>query len=199
MKIIMPKKILKRTVIAGIVSLPLLMFIFPQWFPGTLNSVKDFEIDLLNSIDEPDIRDREPGKAYPEGYKVEFYHIVSDQFNYHSFENFWTTRPHEKLYIQEIAWEWEEESGIFAQNVSENFTENQWLYAINGWHIFFTNHIPDNINFAKMFRKKKIGEIFPFRLVIRYRFDDEPEIIQVLEYQVTARKGRYRRTYTFLF
>jgi hypothetical protein len=50
-----------------------------------------------------------------------------------------------------------------------------------------------------MFREKKIGEVFPFRLTIRYQFNDEPETVQILEYLVIARKGRYERTYTFLF
>jgi hypothetical protein len=46
-----------------------------------------------------------------------------------------------------------------------------------------------------MFRKKQIGEVFPFRVTIRYRFDDEPETVQVLEYRVTARKGSYESPY----
>jgi hypothetical protein len=55
------------------------------------------------------------------------------------------------------------------------------------------------IDFIGMFQKKKIGEVFPFRLTIRYQFDDEPEIVQALEYQVTARKGRHEYKRAFLF
>jgi hypothetical protein len=76
MKIIVPKKILKRAVIAGIIILPLLILIFPDWFPGIRYPIKDFEIDLLNSVDKPDIEDREPGVEYPEGFRIEFYHIT---------------------------------------------------------------------------------------------------------------------------
>jgi hypothetical protein len=77
MKIIMPKKILKRVIIACIVILTLLMFLFPQWFPGILYPVKDFDIHLVNSVGEPNIRDRKPGEEYLEGFAIIFRHTDS--------------------------------------------------------------------------------------------------------------------------
>jgi hypothetical protein len=202
MKIIMPKKILKRVIIAGIVILPLLMFLFPQWFPGILYPVKDFDIHLVNSVGEPDIRDRKPNEKYPEGFTIILRHNSSSQFTFKSAENFYGTKPRKKLYIKEIAWEWEGGSGVFTQDILEEFTEIEWSHPENGWHCISwvtVGFVPDEIDFIKMFRKKKIGEVFPFRLVMRYYFDGEPERVQILEYQVTTRKGAYSETRAFVF
>jgi hypothetical protein len=198
-KKISPKKILAWTVIAGSIILLLLLVLRPEWFPGILYPAKDFDLELLNPVSEPDLRDRDPGESYPEGFFVIFRHDVSSQFTHASSEFFFVNRPRKELYIKEAAWEWAGGSGIFAQDVLEDLTEVDWLRSENGWKALYFYFIPDNIPFIRMFRKKKIGEVFPFRLTIRYRLDDEPEIVQALEYQVTARKGRYERTYTFLF
>jgi hypothetical protein len=202
MKIIVPKKILKRIIIAGIVILPLLMFLFPQWFPGILYPIKDFEIISVNPVDKPDIRDRELGKVYPEGFYIGFRHISSSQFTFKSVESYIGTKPRRKLYIKEIAWEWERGSGVFTRNFLHEFSETAWSHPENGWHCISwvtVGLVPDEIDFIKIFRKKKMGEVFPFQLVIRYHFDDEPETVQILDYQITARRGKYRPTYLFLF
>jgi hypothetical protein len=182
------KKILKRAIITGIVILPLLMFLFSQWFPGILYPTKDFDIHLVNSVDEPDIRDRKPGEEYLEGFAIIFRHTDS-QFAFRSYEFFYGTKPREKLYIKEIAWEWEEGSGVFTRDFLDEFSEMDWSHPENEWHCIpwlNAGFVPYNIDFIKMFQKKKIGEVFPFRLVMRYHFDDEPETIQILEYQATG-------------
>jgi hypothetical protein len=187
---------------AGMLVLLLLMFAYPQWFPGILYPVKDFDLELLNPVDELDLRGREPGKAYPEGFVVWFRHSsAASQFTFQAYESYIGTRPRKKLYIKEIAWEWEGASGFFVRDFLHEFSEGAWSHPENGWHCisWVVGIIPDPIPFIRMFQKKKIGEVFPFRLTIRYRLDDEPEIVQVLEYRVTARKGRYEPTYTFLF
>jgi hypothetical protein len=202
MKKIMTKKILKRTIIAGIILLlPLAMLWHPEWFPGILYPIKDFDINLLNSADEPPMRDREPGREYPEGFVIIFHHTALSQFAFRSYNFFYGKRPREKLFIKEVAWEWEGGSGVFTQDFLHEFSEGVWARPENGWHCvsWMVGFTPYEINFIKMFKKKKLGDIFPFRLVIRYRFDNEPETVQVLEYQVTAQRGAYRPTYlTFL-
>jgi hypothetical protein len=193
--------VVKIVVVAGILVLLLLMFVYPQWFSGIRYPIKDFDIEILDPVDEPDIRNREPGEAYPEGFTVWFYHDVSSQFTFQAYENYFGTRPRKKLYIKEISWEWEGGSGVFVRDFLDEFSEEDWSHPENGWHCisYVVGIIPDNISFIRMFREKEIGEVFPFRLTIRCHFDDEPKTVQVLEYRVTDRKGRYEPTYTFLF
>jgi hypothetical protein len=199
MKKMSRKKIVTWAVIAAIIVLLLLLPSHPQWLPGILYPVKDFDFEPVNPLHEPDIRKREPGKIYPEGFSIIIRHDVTSQFTHATHEFFIGTRPFKNLYVKEAAWEWEGESGIFARDVLEDLTEVDWSRSENGWKELFLYVIPDDIPFIRMFGKKKVGEVFPFRLTIRYRLDDGPEIIQTLDYQVIARKGRYERTYTFLF
>jgi hypothetical protein len=201
MKKIMTKKMLKRSIIAGIIILPLAMLWHPEWFPGILYPIKDFDIHLLNSAGNPNIRDREPGREYPEGFAIIFGRDGSSQFTFATYEHFYGKQSYEKLYIKEVAWEWEGGSGVFTQDFLHEFSEGAWAHPENGWHCvsWLVGFLPYHIDFIKMFRKKKLGDIFPFRIVIRYRFDNGPETVQVLEYQVTAQKGAYSPTYWWVF
>jgi hypothetical protein len=42
------------------------------------------------------------------------------------------------------------------------------------------------VNYGKLFKGKKMGDVFYVDLILRYSFDDEPEVVEVLRYQVVA-------------
>jgi hypothetical protein len=65
----------------------------------------------------------------------------------------------------------------------------------NGWYC--TNRIRSNgikgyVNFEKVFKGKKAGDEFYVDFILRYSFDDEPEIVQVIKYKVSTTKGEFR-------
>lgn len=48
------------------------------------------------------------------------------------------------------------------------------------------------VNLHKIFKGKKLGDEFDFALKIIYSIDDEPEILQIINYRMLVYKNRLR-------
>ena len=129
------------------------------------------------------------GAKYPQTFKF-YFSRAGNSFQYYFVPTIFVNKPYRVLHIKEMKYEWENNTGIFFENrsfelpVRYYITQNDW-YWLGGIADFF------NINFEKIFKGKKQGDKFLFRLIIIYSLDDEPENTQVLEYNVTAIKGEY--------
>ena len=137
---------------------------------------------------------RQPGNRF----KAEFYPI------------FLTKKNYSNLYINKIIYVYEEKEIIALQDANftlspdiRNMGDNKdgWItngtyYWMNGWCANPENwkdksKLWPKINFEKIFKKKKPGDTFPFRVRIIYRFDDEEEKQLDIDFIVTTFKGEY--------
>ena len=137
---------------------------------------------------------RQPGNCF----KAEFWPV------------FLTKKNYSNLYINKIIYIYEEKEIIALQNA--NFTlssdirkmgeyKNGWItngtyYTMNGWSAEPENwkdksKLWPETNFEKIFKKKKPGDEFPFKVRIIYRFDDEEEKQLDIDFIVTTFKGEY--------
>jgi len=89
-----------------------------------------------------------------------------------------------------MKYEWENNAGMFLEGESLELPVANYV-AQNGWYWLGEGVDFFNVNFEKIFEGKKPGDEFLFRLTLIYSLDDEPENTQVLEYNVTALKGKY--------
>jgi hypothetical protein len=123
---------------------------------------------------------------------------------------FLTKKNYSNLYINKIIYIYEEKEIVALQDA--NFTlppdiitmgdpkygwiTNGTYYWMNGWCAKPENwkdksKLWPETNFEKIFKKKKPGDKFPFRIRIIYRFDDEEEKQLDTDFIVTTVKGRY--------
>ena len=137
---------------------------------------------------------RQPGNRF----KAEFYPI------------FLTKKNYSNLYINKIIYIYEETEIIALQDANFTLSPNiinmddygdGWItngtyYWMNGWCAKPENwkdksKLWPETNFEKIFKKKKPGDTFPFRVRIIYRFDDEEEKQLDIDFIVTTFKGEY--------
>jgi hypothetical protein len=104
-------------------------------------------------------------------------------------------KPYNVLHIKELRYEWEGNRGVFAKERSIRIaadrytTKNGWYWY--GWLGNFFECDFFKCNFEKLFVGKEPGDVFKLRLELEYSFDDEPENMQILEYNVKVFKGEY--------
>jgi hypothetical protein len=111
-----------------------------------------------------------------------------------------TDRRYKVVRIKKISYEWEDNIGNFLKK-NEYYRFRLTGYKTDlkdGWYIGYT---PDfsGFNPEKLFKGKKIGDVFKFYLNVVYSFDDEPENIQILEYNVNVTKGEYRSFWSGIY
>ena len=111
-----------------------------------------------------------------------------------------TDRRYKVVRIKKISYEWEDNIGNFLKK-NEYYRFRLTGYKTDlkdGWYIGYT---PDfsGFNPEKLFKGKKIGDVFKFDLKVVYSFDDEPENIQILEYNVNVTKGEYRSFWSGIY
>jgi hypothetical protein len=221
------KRKMMRVLLICVICILVPLFIFePQLFPGIRYPLVDFEIEEVNPVDRDNWRVdyREAGVAYPEGFAVGFAPYGGEQFKRHSGEYAVSSKPYRKLYIRRISYEGGGSRGIFAENITQTFSgvciKNtiyffsgeviEWSYDIpsrlkwwtqydNGWYDAYFGYISDEVNFHRIFKRKRPGDKFVFKIVYEYRWDDGPMMTQELIYNVKAVKGAYRIPNTFLF
>lgn len=123
-----------------------------------------------------------------------------------------TKKNYSNLYINKIIYIYDEKEIIALQDA--NFTlspdiinmddyRDGWItngtyYWMNGWCAKPENwkdksKLWSETNFEKIFKKKKPGDAFPFRVRIIYRFDEEEEKQLDIDFIVTAFKGNMFR------
>jgi hypothetical protein len=201
-----------------IIIIMVLYFLVPELFLGIRYPAVDYEIEAVNPVDENPRWDyREEGKKYPEGFAIGFGTYGFEQFKRYSFEHIVSTTPYQKLYIKEISYEGGGGKGVFTTNILKEFSgicindiiyeftglmikrddyipheKNWWMKYENGWYDTYFNIITDEINFHKIFKGKKVGDIFVFKIICEYIWDNGPLITQTLTYNVKAKKGKYR-------
>jgi hypothetical protein len=220
----MKKKKRIRILVISVIFIVLLLFIFePRLFPGIRYPLVDFKIEEVNPIDGKQRIDyRKAGVEYPEGFAVGFGSLGGEQFKRSSVEYVVSSRPYQKLYIKRISYEGGGGSGVFAENISQSFSGirinntlyyfsgliTEWSYDIpsklkwwnkydNGWYDAYFGYISDKINFHRIFKHKKPGDTFIFKIIYEYRWDDGPMMTQELTYNVETVKGVYWPPNTF--
>jgi len=97
-------------------------------------------------------------------------------------------KPYEVLYIKEISCEWEGNTCILLR--ARKFRLTDEYRTRDGWYLHPSVYF-FKFNPKPLFKGKKIGDEFKFRLKFIYSFDDEPENIQFLEYNVEVYKDKY--------
>ncbi|MCR5318968.1 MAG: hypothetical protein K6E22_12135 [Treponema sp.] len=137
---------------------------------------------------------RQPGNSF----KAEFFPVFLTKKNYSS------------LYVKKIAYIYEEKEIIQLEDVkfklspdiiSMDVYKDGWItngtyYWMNGWDAKPENwkdksKLWPETNFEKIFKNKKVGDEFPFKVRIVYHFDDEEEKQLDIDFIVTTLKGEY--------
>lgn len=137
---------------------------------------------------------RQPGNSF----KAEFY------------PEFLTKKNYSDLYIKKIIYIYEKKQFVVLQNAKfvlspdirsigdykDGWITNGTYYWMNGWTAKPENwkdksKLWPETNFEKIFKKKKVGDKFPFKVRIIYHFDEEEEKQLDVDFEVTALRGSY--------
>jgi hypothetical protein len=144
-------------------------------------------------IDNPPSRAEErlaAGAAYPQVFTI-FRPGVANSFTQKFLASLFVNNPYTKLYIYKMTGEWDTGNYIFLTDKVYNLDPEDYKTG-NGWYwrgeINFIRLC--EVNLEKIF-KKKLGDIFYFKFTIEYSFNNEPAAVQIIEYEVVAKKGRY--------
>jgi hypothetical protein len=134
------------------------------------------------------------GAAYPEAFII----TLKQSDNDFKVSDNWTifvNKPYKILHINELRYEWEDNNGIFSKGQSIGMAVDRYV-AKDGWYwygwlgdLFECDFF--ECNPEKLFTGKELGDEFKLRLELVYSFDDEPENMQILEYNVEVYKGEY--------
>jgi hypothetical protein len=112
---------------------------------------------------------------------------------------------YQKLHIKEMSYEWEGNTGIFLKDKSWDslYTKNEkrtynFYDSLTGEYTYrlfeIEQYISEDVDFNKLFKGKKRGDVFRYTVTVVYSLDDEPESTQILEYNVEVLLGRYMAT-----
>ena len=123
-----------------------------------------------------------------------------NSFKYNFYTRIFVNKPYRVLHIKEMKYEWENNKGVLLKDRSFDLFVSQYVHnEQNDWYwlagIGIRGFFHFKVNFEKIFKGKESGDEFLFRLILIYSFDDDPENTQVLEYNVTAVKGKYEHLY----
>ncbi len=142
--------------------------------------------------------------------------VAGNNFKYDFDIRVFTKKAYKSLFIKEISYAFEGETGrflknakfILPKNVCGADEEGAFPYWVTDSAHYWTCTVfmkPANkmkmlprVNFEKVFKKKKPWETFPFTLKIVYQFDDEDVKTLELEYDVHALEGKYVSPFMFL-
>jgi hypothetical protein len=129
------------------------------------------------------------GDRYPEAITFLFSQ-AGNSFEAYFVPTIFVQKPYRKFYLHEMSFEFDENNDVVSSarlfSLSDGYIErNGWFWRGGIGQDFF------HVNFEKLFKDKKPGDKFLFRIILRYSFDTEAEILQILEYTVTAAKGEY--------
>lgn len=131
----------------------------------------------------------EMGDRYSENITF-FFSQAGNTFEAYFIPTIFVKKPYKEFYLHEMRFEYDNNNDIVLTD--KLFSLPDEYIAKNGW--FWKGGIGKDffyINFEKLFKNKKPGDKFLFKIILRYSFDREPEISQVLEYTVTVIKGEY--------
>ena len=109
---------------------------------------------------------------------------------------FFVNKQYNVLHIKELRYEWEGNRGILAKGQKIELWQELYVAEGDGYYYYWIPNFVEcdffKCNFAKLFVGKEIGDVFRLRLELVYSFDDEPEKMQILEYNVKVFKGGYK-------
>lgn len=125
---------------------------------------------------------------------------------------FLTKKAYSQIYINKIMYIYENNNITVLENAiftfpdkiiksTKELNEIGWLtngeyYCLNGWSAEPENwkdkaKLWPETNFSKIFKDKKVGDEFSFKIMIYYQFDSEEMKLITLDFKVTAAKGRF--------
>jgi hypothetical protein len=184
-----------------IIALPVLIivsFVFTSCatlFRGILFPRVFFTFEQVDPPEPPSSVDKilDEADKYPQTVR---FLIMQDgiSFKKHFLKFILVRAPYTQWHLREVRCEWENKSallgitGEYYMNVDEYKSKNGWYCTAN----VRSNGINRFVNFEKVFKGKKAGDEFYVDFILRYSFDDEPEIVQVIKYKVSTTKGESR-------
>jgi len=130
------------------------------------------------------------GAAYPQPIIVYIRKKGPNHFEMFFATTIFVNKPYDTLHIKEMSYEWEGNTGVFVKEQNFKIFTNRYVTNDNWYWYNKLGGLPD-VNFEKLFRNKKIGDEFKFSLKFVYSFDEEPENLQCLDYNVEVYKGEY--------
>lgn len=173
------KNIIVRLVFLITIIFILLLIRFPSIFAGILYPKVEFSIYPV---------DREYGedKSF---LLINVWRHQFSQFKQPVRFRLRKNKPYEQIYIKEISYEFDGNSGVYLKNISIILS---WIKSDdnNGWYTTFFMLRP--VNFRKIFCDKTPGEKFEFKWIVRYHYDDEPEQTEIVECTASAIIGTLR-------
>lgn len=162
-----------------------------NFYSGSANIAVDMADELTPEIN---VWFRQPGNCFKTRFDLTFL----------------TTKNYSQIYIKEIKYIYENTEYIVLKNAKFYFSpkireinspEDGWItngkyYWYNGWSAKPENwkdksKLWPETNFEKIFKNKKVGDVFPFKVIIEYNFDDEAEKSITQDFIVTTLKGEY--------
>ena len=136
--------------------------------------------------------------------------------SYYSFvPAIFTDKPFKKLYIKSCKYFYQNKTEIIVKNATfilpaaDRISEKNWYdtWITNG-QLFFTRNCRaldsktkykyfKNFKPISIFKKRKPGDMIPFKIIISYNFDNENEKKIELNYEVLVTKGWYVSPFNF--
>jgi hypothetical protein len=131
----------------------------------------------------------EMGDRYPEAVTFLFSQ-AGNSFEAYFVPTIFVKKPYKEFRLYEMRFEYDGNNDVVLNDKlfplpNEQVSRNGWFWRGGIGKDFF------HINFEKIFKNKNPGDEFPFKIILKYSFDNESEILQVLDYTVIAVKGKY--------
>jgi hypothetical protein len=131
----------------------------------------------------------------PFGFDISFREKTISSWDVDVTTVFYTEKPFKKIYISKITYEWEGGTGLWEKGAYTDSAISLQKSGENGmYEDMFIGSISviSQVNLHKIFKGKKLGDEFDFALKIIYSIDDEPEILQIINYRMLVYKNRLR-------
>ncbi|MGN0728830.1 hypothetical protein [Treponema sp.] len=163
----------------------------------------------FSQINEPPVSARkrlEAGERFPQELQF-FMDVEGNNFKYDIEVYIFSKKVHTRLLVKDISYVFEGKKGCFLKNAEFILPENVCridekqifpCWIANGEYYWTADifmkpvhkSLP-KVNFEKIFRGKKAGDSFTFKMSCTYSFDDEEERTLELEYRVRCSKGEW--------
>lgn len=145
-----------------------------------------------------------------------FFEITGNNFKTDMYPVFLTKKNYSRLYVKKISYIYEGNEYVVQTDAYydlcsdiRKMDENKRGWITNGTY-YWMNGLSAELqskknrtsawprtNFRKIFKHRKIGERFPFTVLLIYQFDDEEEKVAEIKYMVVPVKNEYISPFYF--
>lgn len=139
-----------------------------------------------------------------------FFEITGNNFKTDMYPVFLTKKNYSRLYVKKISYIYEGNEYVVQTDAYydlcsdiRKMDENKDGWITNGIYYWMNGlsvepqskknktSVWPRTNFRKIFKHRKIGEEFPFSVLLIYQFDDEEEKVAEIKYMVVPVKNEY--------